>query len=390
MCLLTFFLAILISIFVAIPSTYYLYLWFASFKPWNFKIDSAYYPPVTIIIPVHNEEKIIEFKLKNLNKVRYPKEKMQIIVANDGSTDETVCKILKFVNKNPELNIKILNYNTKRGKSYALNDSLKIAKNDIIIVTDADTFWAPDVLEKALPFLSDSSIGAISGRQKLLDVQQTICTKTEKFYLDFTYQIIKLGESKIFSTILFHGLFSAYKRKYLDCFNQETDDSGTALDIVQKGGRTIYVPDAVCYEIPITTWRRKFSIKLRRASQLVRIYIKCLKNLLKGRLLLPKRIAIPQIYLHLINPVIFLLSILTFFLLPFYNLSNFLILTFILLVIIVIPKTRIFFIEVLQDNIILLCALFTNLLGRKYIAWNPIAESRSMVTERDLEKENLI
>jgi len=382
---------ILCFLFLGIQGSYYMYLWRVSRKPWNLRINKTYMPQISVIVPLHNEEKTIEFKLQNLCKVKYPKEKMQIILVNDASTDKTLEKVHNFLGKNHELNTVVLSETEHHGKSYALNIALKQAKHDIIIVSDADTFWSPDILIKALPFLSDPSVGAVSGRQILFNSRKSLLTQTEKNYLNFTYNIIKLGESKVHSTILFHGLFSAYKRKFLKQFNLETDDSGTALDIIQNGARTIYVPGTKCYEIPPLTWKGKIRTKFRRASQLIGIYVRCLKLLLKKRLIFPRRIAIVEIFIYLINPIIFLLLIFTSVLFLATHL-NYLLYTIVILLFLLaaITKFRLLFVEALQDNCILLLALFTFVLGKKFLMWETLEESRSMLSEEMLKKENLI
>ncbi|MEM2506525.1 MAG: glycosyltransferase [Candidatus Aenigmatarchaeota archaeon] len=377
-------------IYFGVPIIYYLYLKFKSLDPWQLKIDE-FFPFVTIIIPTYNEEKTIFFKLLNLCKVDYPKEKVEIIIVDDGSTDATLQKALTFSYQHPEFNIKIISDGKRRGKVGALNLALKHSRYDIIIVSDADTFWSPDILKKALPFLLDPSVGAINGRQILLSPRKTLLIRTEENYLDFTYGIIKLGESKIHSTILFHGLFSAYKKEFLTSFNSENDDSGTALDIVQKGVRTIYVPEAKCYELPPITWRGKLITKFRRACQLVRIYIRVLKLLLTRQLLLPKRIAIPEIFIFLINPLIFpaLIFVLGLILVTNLKLLFYLTVTFIFLLVFI-PKFKLFFIEAIQDNCILLSALFSCILGKRFLMWETLEDSRVLISEELLKSKNLI
>jgi cellulose synthase/poly-beta-1,6-N-acetylglucosamine synthase-like glycosyltransferase len=361
-----------------------------SSKPWRLK-TKEFFPSVTIIISAHNEEKTIFLKLLNLSKVNYPKEKMEIILVDDGSTDATIQQTLTFSHQYPELNLKIISDGKRRGKAGALNLGLTYSNHDIIIVSDADTFWSPDILKKALPFLSDPSVGAINGRQMLLNPRKTLLTQTEETYLNFTYDIIKLGESKMHSTILFHGLFSAYKKEFLSQFNPENDDSGTALDIVQKGARTIYVPEAKCYELPPATWRGKIKTKLRRASQLVGIYVRVLKLLLKGRLLLPKKIAIPEIFIYLISPTIFVALgfVLGLFFIANLNLLLFATIVFVFLLTLM-PKFRLFLVEAIQDYCILLLALFNYILGRRSPVWETLVDSRTLINEELLKNKGLI
>ena len=377
-------------IFLGVPGVYYLYLRRVASRSWKLEIDRRYTPPISIIVPTYNEEKTIGFKLENLCNVVYPKEKMQIILTDDASTDMTIEEASEFVKYHPELNIKILNETKRRGKSEALNLALTHAKHNIVVVSDADTFLASNILVKALPYLADPSVGAVSGRQRILNSEQSWITRTEKFYLDLMYKVIKLGESKIHSTIMFHGLFSAYKRDFLKGFNLETDDSGTALDFVQRGVRTLYIPGADCFEISPITWKGRFSTKVRRASQLVQLYAKCLKLLVKKQLSLPKKIAIPEIFLYLFNPIVFLLLIFaTFFLILEYLPYSAIFLLFLPLGIFV-PKIRLLFVELIQNNCILLIALVKSIFKNKFITWNTQEESRSLLSADVLKRENLI
>jgi len=381
---------LLCLIFFGVPSLYFLYLRRVASRPWNLKIDRKYNPPITIIIPTHNEEKTIGFKLENLCNVRYLKEKMQIILIDDASTDNTIKTAVKFLNLHPELSVEMLSETERRGKSGVLNLALKRAKHDIVVISDADAFWTTHILTETLPYLADPKVGAVISRQKVLNSNQSWVTQTEETYLNFTFEVIRLGESKIHSTIVFHGLFGAYKREVLDEFNHETDDSGTALDIVQKGARTIFIPEATCFDISPFTWRGLVSTKLRRATQLVQIYAKCLKLLAKNQLHLPKRIAMPEIFLYLFNPIVFLLfAATTLIMISDFQLYS-VILTSVFLATLLLPKSRGFLFGVIQNNCILLSALFALLLRRRFIFWDTLEESRSLLTRDMLEKENLL
>jgi cellulose synthase/poly-beta-1,6-N-acetylglucosamine synthase-like glycosyltransferase len=167
------------------------------------------------------------------------------------------------------------------------------------------------------------------------------------------------------------GGFCAYKRGAFERFDCETgsDDSGTALEVVQKGFRAIMVPEAVFYTDFPTKIRDKFKIKVRRANQLFGLWFKCLRLMLRGELRLPKRIAVPEIILFIINPVIFVALIATVLIMLILSpLSPFSI-AIILSVLILLVFARHVFIELLLDNLILFYALITFLLGRRFIAW---------------------
>jgi cellulose synthase/poly-beta-1,6-N-acetylglucosamine synthase-like glycosyltransferase len=356
---------------------------------WGIGVDSEYRPSISILVPAYNEEKIVRLKLENLSKVIYPREKMEVIFIDDCSTDNTVKEAQLFLNSCPTLNSRVFSLEKRCGKAKALNSILRHAQNEVVIVSDADCFWTQDILMKSLPYLSDPSVGAVTGLELLLNPDDSWVTKTETFYNDSVHTI-RVGESKFQSTIFFQGGFSAYKTKVLDEFNNVNDDTGTALDIVQKGFRTLLIPDATYFTIFPSTWKGKFVTKIRRAFQLVMIWVKCLRLLSKGQLVLDRKIALPEIFLYIFNPLIFILLT---FITPFLFLSypfQFSFLIIILTISISIKKIRTMAVECLQDNIFLLIALLSFVLNKKVTIWKTVRDPRSPLTRIELENKRLI
>jgi cellulose synthase/poly-beta-1,6-N-acetylglucosamine synthase-like glycosyltransferase len=339
-------------------------------KAWDIQVDERFEPEISILIPAHNEEANIESKLENVENVLYPKEKMEIIVVDDASNDGSVSKIKGFMDRHPNLNIKLVRQNPRAGKSAALNKALQVSTKPIVIVSDADTKWPPDILRKAMPYLADPKVGAVTGRGANVNVGESWVTRTEESYLQLA-NFVRLGESKIHSTIRFEGGFCAYKRDTFDLFDCETgsDDSGTAFNVVSRGFRTILAPEVVFYTSFPKSLLAKFKIKVRRANQLIGLWVKCLKLLFKGRLSLPKRIAMAEIALFIFNPIIFLIFVSSGIALivtsPFSPLS----LAIIFSVLGLLVFARRMFVELFINNVILAGGLLTFLFGRRYIAW---------------------
>ena len=367
--LLLFFL-ILLSIFVGNYLAYFIYIQKNIRNPWKFKVDEKFEPKISILIPVHNERDNIQSKLENIENVSYPKEKMEVIVADDASEDDTLAKVEDFMRKNRNLQVKIVKQNSRVGKSAVLNKALKAATNPIVIVSDADTYWPSDILRKALRYLSNPKIGAVTGRGINKNTKKSWVTKAEDIYLQLA-NLLRLGESKVHSTIRFEGGFCAYKRNAFESFDCETgaDDSGTALKIVQNGYRTILVPEAIFFTSFPSSLTEKFKIKLRRANQLIGLWFKCLKLFLKRHLLLPKSIAIPEIILFIFNPIIFLTLIVTAVAIILLNPLSWISLTIFLSVVCLMLFARHIFVELLVDNFILLCALITFIFKHRYVSW---------------------
>ncbi len=111
--------------------------------------------PVSIIVPAHNEEKTISGTLKALANLVYPKDKLEIIVVDDGSTDRTYETVKKF------RNVKIIRKENS-GKASALNLGIKKARNGIIACVDSDSRPMPDALMKSLPFFNEKLVAAVT------------------------------------------------------------------------------------------------------------------------------------------------------------------------------------------------------------------------------------
>ena len=359
-----------LSIFSGIYGIYFAYIAYCAKKPWNIKINKDFQPKISILIPLRNEENLIEKKLENVKNVSYPKELIEILVAADDSGEQTLQKVQNFVENNPELNIKIVRQSPRCGKSAVLNKALAISTHPIVVVSDVDTTWPPYVLRNTLPYLSNHKIGAVTCKGVNQNGDQNWVTKAEKSYLDFV-SLVRLGESKIHSTIRFEGGFCAYKRSAFEKFDCETgaDDSGTSLEVIQKNYRAIFVPEALFYTEFPTKLVDKLKIKARRANQLIGLWVKCLKLLFKNRLLLPKKIAVPEILLFIVNPLILFALIITtitnvaFF--PFSLLS----MSALLLILCLLLFARRMFFELLINNFILLYALISFMVGRRYVSW---------------------
>ncbi len=119
------------------------------------KNTSAFTPYLSVIIPTYNEEAGIEECIKSLYQQNYSKEKIELIVVDDGSTDKTVDIIRKYP-------IKVLTQEHK-GKSEALNLGVKSSTHDFIVTVDADTIFDKDCLMHLVRPLMDTTIGATTG-----------------------------------------------------------------------------------------------------------------------------------------------------------------------------------------------------------------------------------
>jgi cellulose synthase/poly-beta-1,6-N-acetylglucosamine synthase-like glycosyltransferase len=129
-------------------------------------------PSVSVIVPAKNEEKVIENCIKSILKLDYPKKKMEVIVAIDGSTDRTekICK--KY-----EPKIKVIVSKPKKCKAEALNEVLPKAKGEIMAFFDADCIVDKRCLRDAVKHFSDKNISGVAGLLKSYNRNENTLTK---------------------------------------------------------------------------------------------------------------------------------------------------------------------------------------------------------------------
>jgi len=293
---------ILALLHFGVPLSYYYYLkkWWLN-KPWNIRRDPGYKPKVSIIVPTYNEAGLIESKLDDLAKQDYPRELVEVIVVDSASTDGTPEKVEEWVRRNPDVKLALIREPTRRGKAHALNNALKYATGDIVVITDVDTTWSSnDTLSNAVLWFNDLSVGTVTCLK--LPAGKGIM-RVEEGYREF-YNVVRLAESKKHSTPVFHGELAAFRRSLLEKVggfptNIGADDSHTATRIALTGYRAIAVDNAWCVEsVPKSgyhTWR------IRRAQHLIQHFMAILKNLWRVPREL-RKILLVETYLHLLNP----------------------------------------------------------------------------------------
>ena len=361
----------LLFVFVGSYLFYFGYLRRRAKCSWGFEIDSKFTPSVSILVPAFNEEKLIKRKIENLKAISYPREKMEVLLVDDASTDNTLAIAGDFIAENADFPVQIVPQGVRRGKANALNSALKHCSAEIVIVTDADTLLPADILLKTLPYFSNPAIGALSAVAEPENSAQSWVANAEKNYLDMM-SVWRLGESKIHSTFRFEGCFCAYRRSAFQEFDNESgsDDSGTALRIIQSGFRTIVVPEA---RVPAEVSSKSndyVKAKTRRAVQLAGLWAQCSKFLVRGCLKLPKKIVAPEIFLSLFTPVIFVAIVGLTFLLLFFYLVPIGILFIVIGLACLVPRARSFLFRSMLDQLILFYALLLSLQKKKYVVWD--------------------
>lgn len=206
-------------------------------------------PPISIIIPAFNEEKVIGNTLESFLKTTYPKENLEMIVVASGSTDETVAICEQYQDR---LNLKVLTDPLpKKGKPAALNLGLKNATNEIICVYDADTQIEPNTLLSLVRPFNDLEIVATSGPVQVRNWNDNALTKgiaLEYTYLSGTGLYYEI-RSRLGRSLWLMGRNYAIRKQVLENFggwNEDalTEDLHLSAQLSAAKKKIVYVPYA--------------------------------------------------------------------------------------------------------------------------------------------------
>ena len=262
-------LILLTLIITAIPLTVYLIYILAAItsKPIPPK-PLQQLPNISIVIPAYNEESVIEDRINNLADI-YPKDKMEIIVSNDGSSDDTENIATNALQKHSLIG-KVITH-SRSGVNKAINRGINETSSEIVVITGADGLFDKDtILHLVSVLLSSDDIGAVSGDLIPIAKGDTIFSKSEAAYRSM-YGRICTWESNVHSTYCFNGPVVAFKKSASSTLNTRrgADDASMALSVIRKGYKCKYVPSAKFYEYVPNMFYEQRRQKIRRATRLL-------------------------------------------------------------------------------------------------------------------------
>jgi len=196
-------------------------------------------PSVSVIIAAHNEEAVIEAKLRNTLVLRYPRERLEIIVGSDGSDDATEDIVRRFADQG----VRLLAFHERRGKLSVLNDCVREAKGEILLFSDANTMLEPDALTRLVRHFADPGVGVVCGELRLQGERR----ETAYWHFEVT---LKFLESRLDSALGANGAIYAMRRALYPFPPKHliTDDFVIPMMARMRGYRIRYDPEALAHE----------------------------------------------------------------------------------------------------------------------------------------------
>ena len=203
-------------------------------------------PFISLLIPAYNEGDVIARKIRDSLALDYPADRLEIVVASDGSKDDTVAAARAFEDG---VRVRVLAYEVNRGKIPVLNSSVPELRGDIVVFSDAPAMLYRDSVRRLVENFADPRVGAVSGRYTVVKADQVNIGKSEDFYWKYETWL-KVRESEIASTLGGHGHLHAIRKELYPFPPPGTinDDYIIPVSVLSKGYRAVYEPDAIVYE----------------------------------------------------------------------------------------------------------------------------------------------
>jgi len=230
----------------------------------------VYEPTVTIVVPAHNESTVIEKTLACLISLEYPAEKLQVVIADDGSTDDTIAVVKRFRKQHKDGHKITIFEQTKGGKADALNNAIAAkATGRLIMCLDADSLIAPDGIRRAVQYFRDPKVVALASNVNIMS-NGTLLGYIQRFEYLISYHM-KKAQTVFNIEYIIGGIGSMFRHsmlrniEYYDT-NTMTEDIDLTMKILARGNkqhRVVYAADCLTYTEPVHSFKALIDQRFR-------------------------------------------------------------------------------------------------------------------------------
>ena len=227
-------------------------------------------PLVSVIVVAHNEAERIAARIENLLALDYPRDRLQIVIGSDGSTDETAHCARQYENAI----VSVQAFGERRGKAAVINSLVPLVGGEIVVFADARQRFDAGSLRALVANFADPSVGAVSGELMLATTGATgAAGQGTAFYWRYE-KFIRSAEARADSTIGATGAIYAIRRSLFEAIPSDTllDDVLIPLRIVRRGYRVLFEAGARAYDTASATAQQEFVRKARTIAGLFQLF----------------------------------------------------------------------------------------------------------------------
>lgn len=227
--------------------------------------DDGYEPPVTFLIAAYNEERDIAAKLDNTLALDYPADKLEIMVASDGSTDGTDEIVRSYAARHPQ--VRLVRVEGRVGKTETQNQAVEQASGDVVVFSDATTEYQADAVRKLVRNYADPAVGAVSGKYKYREGEGSSMGLATVLFWNYE-NLIKSRQTRIRTVTGCSGcIYSVRRSAYERLPHQFTSDLVEPLRVLAAGHRIVFEPEALAFEDPTERSGDEFRMRVRVITQ---------------------------------------------------------------------------------------------------------------------------
>ncbi len=221
--------------------------------------EGAFEPHVTILIAAYNEEECIDNTLRNKLDLDYPKEKLEIIVISDGSTDRTDEIVRRYEGER----VRLIRQEPRGGKTSGLNMAVPEAKGEILVFSDANSIYDRDALIRLVQDFNDPSVGYVTGKMVYTKPDGTTIGDGCTTYMKYE-NVLRRLETKLGSVVGVDGGIDAVRKNLYQPMNRDQlPDLVIPLKVVEQGYRLVYEPEAILKEASLKSSKDEYRMRIR-------------------------------------------------------------------------------------------------------------------------------
>lgn len=226
-------------------------------KPAVSKVNSLGPQTYTLIVTVYNEKERIQSKLKNLLELEFDRDRLEILIASDGSDDGTDDIVRGYADSG----VRLVRAQERLGKENAQLAAIQEARHEVLVFSDVATVMEPDAIARLDAYFGDPNIGAISSEDRF--ISQSGAVAGEGVYVKYEMWLRK-QESALGSLVGLSGSFFAARKKVCEQWDiHSPSDFNTALNCARLGMRSVTAPDVLGYYQDLKDPSKEYARKVR-------------------------------------------------------------------------------------------------------------------------------
>ena len=235
--------------------------------------DAGIEPHVAIVMPAFNEEEVIAHSLRSLLALDYPPEKLELVAVNDGSTDDTLARMVEVADEEPR--VRVIDLGQNCGKRVAMAVGMRATDAEILAFVDSDSSVEPEALRRLVQGFADDRVGAVCGHADVANPRDSWLSRMQVVRYFVAFRVVKAAESIFNCVTCCSGCFSAYRRSaivpHLDGWEHQTflrspatfGDDRALTNRVLRNWKVLYAADAISHTAVPTTMHQFLRQQLR-------------------------------------------------------------------------------------------------------------------------------